>query len=103
MIFLDRDLRIRRYNSEILKLVNVMRHDVGRPITDITFIAEHDLIIRTLKEVMISKATKIIQIVTEQSKYIMRIVYCAENYESARHTMDYGYVISAFNMDVNPF
>jgi two-component system CheB/CheR fusion protein len=102
MIFLDRDLKIRRYNSEILKLVNVMRHDVGRPITDITFIAEHDLIIRTLKEVMMTKATKVIQIANDQSKYIMRIVYCTEGYETARHAMDYGYVISAFNMDATP-
>lgn len=103
MIFLDRELRIRRYNSEILKLVNVMRHDVGRPITDITFIAEHDLIIRTLKEVMLSKMTKIIQIATDYSKYIMRIVYCSEGHEVAGQPMDYGYVISAFNMDANPF
>ena len=50
-MFLDEDLRIRRYNQDIQSIVNVMPHDVGRPITDITFNFAHDRVVAQILKV----------------------------------------------------
>lgn len=44
MVFLDGQLRIRRFNKAIQKHLNIMQRHLGRPLTDITFrVGEEDL------------------------------------------------------------
>ena len=45
ILFLDNDLRVRRFSKEILTIINVVRHDIGRPISDIAFNFSNDQIL----------------------------------------------------------
>ena len=37
VIFLKKDLRIRRFNENVKEMISLMPHDIGRPITDLRF------------------------------------------------------------------
>ncbi len=54
IVFLDEHLKIRRYNKDIQSIVNVVPHDVGRPITDITFKFGHDQVMNQIIKVSLS-------------------------------------------------
>lgn len=55
IIFLDQKMQIRRFSNNIHSLVNLVPHDVGRPITDIRFNFAQDIVMDQLKSL---KATR---------------------------------------------
>ena len=73
-IFLDKNLRIRRYNRDIESIVNVMHQDIGRPITDITFNFAHDKIVSQILDVAASGLANSQELVHKGTTYIVKSV-----------------------------
>ncbi len=51
-IFLDPDLNIRRFTSEVVKFFNLIPSDVGRPIRDIRFSLKYDNLVQDVRRVL---------------------------------------------------
>ncbi len=99
MIFLDRDLKIRRYNNEITTLINIMPHDIGRPLSDITFVTAHDAIMRALRETLFTGRLHTLEVKNENVHYLLRILFVSEDSGHAvRGSHDFGFVITAFDI-----
>ncbi|MBF0407280.1 MAG: PAS domain-containing protein [Candidatus Riflebacteria bacterium] len=53
VIFLDRNLRIRKYNSSAAVFFNLLPQDIGRPIDHITYnLTDHDGLLKSVKSVL---------------------------------------------------
>jgi two-component system CheB/CheR fusion protein len=51
MVFLDRQLRIQRFNQNISTVISLLPHDVGRPLTDLQFNFCHKELMEAIHEV----------------------------------------------------
>lgn len=51
MVFLDRQLRIRRFNQNISAVISLLPHDVGRPLTDLQFNFSHQELMEAIRGV----------------------------------------------------
>lgn len=58
VIFLDKNLRIRKFTSAITKEVNLINLDIGRPLSDISHNLRYDSVVEDAKEVVQSLETK---------------------------------------------
>lgn len=52
VIILDKDLRIRRYNKDVQKAINIVPHDISRRISDLTFQVGHEDIMEMIHMAM---------------------------------------------------
>jgi len=52
MLFLDNDMRIRDYTPAIAKIMNLIKTDIGRPVSDIVSKLEYEYLLRDAKEVL---------------------------------------------------
>ena len=73
-MFLDEELRIRRFNEEMQVIVNVMTQDFGRRITDITFNFGHETIVGLIEEAYRSGQQNSQEIEYRQSTYLVKAV-----------------------------
>ncbi len=73
-MFLDETLRIKRFNSEIQKIVSVLDHDIGRPITDLTFNIANDLILKLILEVNRTGKTRTEDFEKDGISYLVKCV-----------------------------
>jgi len=74
MVFLDEDLKIRRYNESAQDIINIMTQDVGRKITDITFNFSQQDIIKSIKEVAQSGNSSRAEYTHEGAIYLTKVV-----------------------------
>lgn len=89
-IFLDNDLKIKRFTPYATKIANLIQSDVGRPITDIVSNLKYKDLVKDVKDVLQTLVFKETQVQTENGAwYLMRII----PYRTANNVID-GVVIT---------
>jgi len=74
-IFLDNDLKIRRFTSQATKIVSLIQGDIGRPLTDIVSNLRQEDLARDVNEVLQTLVFKESQLQTKDGDwYMMRII-----------------------------
>jgi two-component system CheB/CheR fusion protein len=74
-IFLDNNLKIKRFTFNVTKVINVINSDIGRPINHIATNLNYDKLIDDVKEVLRTLAFKEIELQTKDDLwYQMRIL-----------------------------
>ncbi len=74
-IFVDKDIKIKRFTKETTKLINLIPSDVGRPLEDIVSNVEYDNLIKDIKEVMDRVIYKEEEVRTKDGRwYLVRII-----------------------------
>ena len=61
-LFLDNNLKIKRFTPYVTKIINLIQSDMGRPITDIASNLQYDSLVKDANEVLktlVSKETKV--------------------------------------------
>lgn len=76
ILFLDNKLRIRRYNPGMRILLNLMPHDVGRPVTELKLTFGQDAIFELIKSASESKTETSEEIEFNGSIYMIRALPC---------------------------
>ena len=89
-IFLDNNLKIKRFTPYATKIANLIQSDAGRPITDIVTNLEYKDMIKDVKDVLQTLVLKETQVQTRDGTwYLMRII----PYRTANNIID-GVVIT---------
>ena len=74
-LFLDNQLRIRRFTSEATKIINLIQSDVGRPVSHIVGNLEQDTLSRDAQEVLDSLVLKERAVRTKDGRwYLNRVI-----------------------------
>jgi len=74
-IFVDKNIRIKRYTKETTKLINLIPSDIGRPLKDIVSNVEYENMINDIKEVIDRVIFKEKEVRTKDDKwYLVRII-----------------------------
>ncbi len=74
-IFLDNDLKIKRFTPYMTKIASLIQSDVGRPITDIVLNLEYKDLVKDVNEVLQTLVFKETQVQTKGGDwYLMRII-----------------------------
>ena len=74
-LFLDSQLRIRRFTSEATKIINLIQSDVGRPVNHIVSNLEQDTLSRDAQEVLDSLVSKERAVRTKDGRwYLNRVI-----------------------------
>ena len=94
IIFLDRDLNIRRFTKEATSLIKMIESDVGRPFSDITTILKYDNFTDDIQQVMDRVTFKEIEIGTEDGKWFQTRIM---PYKTSKNVID-GVVITFNNI-----
>ena len=94
-IFVDKDIKIKRFTKEATKLINLIPYDTGRPLKDIVSNIEYDNLIKDTEEVIKRVIYKEKEVLTKDGKwYIARIV----PYKTYENIID-GAVITFVDID----
>jgi two-component system CheB/CheR fusion protein len=89
-IFLDNNLKIKRFTPPATKIASLIQGDIGRPVTDITLSLQYGNLVKDVKEVLQTLMFKETQVQTKDGKwYLMRI----NPYRTAENVID-GVVIT---------
>ena len=73
-IFLDNDLRIKRFTTQVTRVVSLIHTDVGRPMSDIASTLEYGSFMADAQEVLQTLAAKEMEVQTTRGAwYLMRI------------------------------
>lgn len=70
-IFVDKDLKIKRYTKEATSLINLIQTDIGRPLKDIVSNVEYEDMIKDIKEVMDRVIFKEKEVSSKDGKYYL--------------------------------
>lgn len=74
-IFVDKNIKIKRFTKETTKLVNLIPSDIGRPLKDIVSNVEYENMINDIREVMDRVIFKEKEVRTKEGKwYLVRII-----------------------------
>ena len=74
-IFLDTELRIKRYTEPAIDLVKLIESDVGRPLTDLAFNLNYETLVDDSREVLRTLAYKEVEVQSSTGQwYLMRIM-----------------------------
>lgn len=74
-VFLDGNMKVKRFTQQTTRLINLIPTDIGRPITDIVSNIEYSNFIKDVQEVMQTLAFKEVVVQTKEGKwYQMRIM-----------------------------
>lgn len=74
-IFVDKDIKIKRFTKETTNLINLIPSDIGRPLQDIASNLDYDNLINDIKEVMDRVIYKENEVYTKDRKwYLTRII-----------------------------
>jgi two-component system CheB/CheR fusion protein len=89
-IFLDNDLKIKRFTPPATKIASLIQSDIGRPVTDIMLNLRYRDLVKDAKEVLQTLVSREAQVQAEDGKwYLMRI----NPYRTAEDVID-GVVIT---------
>lgn len=94
IIFLDRDLNIRRYTKEATNLIKMIESDVGRPFSDIATNLKYDNFTDDIQQVMDMVTFKETEIETEDGKWFQTRIM---PYKTFKNVID-GVVITFNNI-----
>ena len=94
IIFLDRDLNIRRYTKEATNLIKMIESDVGRPFSDIATNLKYDNFTDDIQQVMDRVTFKETEIETEDGKWFQTRIM---PYKTFKNVID-GVVITFNNI-----
>ncbi len=73
-VFLDEDMRIKRYTSEVTKVINLMKVDIGRPIHHISHNLNYDRFMDDVREVMVTSQKVVKEVQSHDGKwYSMKV------------------------------
>jgi two-component system CheB/CheR fusion protein len=93
-IFVDKDLKIKRYTKEATELINLIPTDIGRPLKDIVSNVKYEDLIKDVKEVMDRVIFKEKEVHTNDGKwYLARII----PYKTTENIID-GAVVTFINI-----
>jgi two-component system CheB/CheR fusion protein len=74
-MFLDRDLRIKRYTQPVTSIVNVIESDVGRPLADLTTTLHYDRLIDDATQVLRTLVVKEAHVTSRLgTHYLVRVL-----------------------------
>jgi two-component system CheB/CheR fusion protein len=74
-VFLDRDLRIKRYTQPVTGIINVIASDLGRPLADLTTTLFHDPLIDDATQVLRTLVVKEAHVTARSGKhYLVRVL-----------------------------
>jgi len=73
-IFLDEELKIRRFTPAAAETFNLIDHDIKRPIEHITFRFHYDALVADLTEVRENKVIKEHEIIVSDHRYLIRML-----------------------------
>lgn len=94
-VFLDRNLRIKRYTETTKLLVNLIAGDIGRPIGDLTTKLKYPALTADCLEVLKTLVPKVTEVeTTEGAAYLVRLL----PYRTMDHAID-GLVLTFDNID----
>jgi two-component system CheB/CheR fusion protein len=94
-IFVDKDIKIKRFTKEATKLINLIPYDIGRPLKDIVSNIEYNMLIKDIQEVVKRVIYKEKEVLTKDGKwYLARIV----PYKTYENVID-GAVITFVDID----
>lgn len=94
-VFLDRNLRIKRYTETATGLINLIAGDIGRPIGDLTSKLKYPALTADCHAVLKSLVGKVTEIeTTDGAPYLVRVL----PYRTMDHTID-GLVLTFDNID----
>ena len=94
-IFVDKDIKIKRFTKEATKLINLIPYDTGRPLKDIVSNIEYNNLIKDIEEVIKRVIYKEKEVLTKDGKwYLARIV----PYKTHENIID-GAVITFVDID----
>lgn len=95
-LFLDKELRIKRYTEQARRLINLIPSDIGRPLRDLVSSLAYDHLIPDCQEVLRTLVFKLAEVRTRDGHwYLMRIM----PYRTAENVID-GVVVTF--VDINP-
>jgi len=93
-IFLDNDLRIKRFTTEAKRVSSLMAVDIGRPLSDIVSKLVYDRLLEDAHEVLQTLVVKELEVqATDGSWFFMRIL----PYRTVKNTID-GLVLTFVNI-----
>jgi two-component system CheB/CheR fusion protein len=73
-LFLDNDLRLKRYTVQASRIARLIPTDVGRPVTDLTWSLQYETLASDVKEVLHSRVFKEVEVTAHDgSVFMMRI------------------------------
>jgi two-component system CheB/CheR fusion protein len=94
-VFLDRDLRIKRFTERATRIINLIPTDVGRPVRDLVSKLQHSHLLPDAQEVLKTLAMKEQEVETVDGRwYLMRMM----PYRTADNTID-GVVVTFVDID----
>jgi two-component system CheB/CheR fusion protein len=93
-IFLDRNLKIRRFTKEATKLIKMIQSDIGRPLSDISTTFKYDKLIEDIRQVLEKVIYKDIDIETENGEWFETKII---PYKTSKNVID-GVVITFTNI-----
>jgi two-component system CheB/CheR fusion protein len=74
IVFLDQDLRIKRFNAEASKVINLIATDVGRPLAHISSNLRYEALSEDAEQVIQTLVYREVRVVTKDGRpYLMRI------------------------------
>ncbi|MDD5578550.1 MAG: chemotaxis protein CheB [Methylobacter sp.] len=74
-IFLDTDLKIRRYTQPVKNLIKIIDSDIGRPLGDLTSTLKYDHLLEDAKGVLEALAAKVAEVESAKGEwYLLRIL-----------------------------
>ena len=74
-IFVDNDIRVRRFTPEATVIVNLIQTDIGRPLTHVVTNLVYTAMIKDIAEVLKNLTPKVVEVQTKEGKwYTMRIL-----------------------------
>jgi two-component system CheB/CheR fusion protein len=95
-LFLDRELKIKRFTEQAKRLINLIQTDVGRPLRDLASSLEYGDLVPDCREVLHTLAAKVAEVRTREGHwYLMRI----QPYRTVENVID-GVVLTF--VDINP-
>jgi two-component system CheB/CheR fusion protein len=71
MVFLDRELKIRKYTPAVTEAINIMEMDLGRPLDHLTRNIRHPDFMEEVREVLDTLVTKEKEITTKEGRWML--------------------------------
>jgi two-component system CheB/CheR fusion protein len=82
MLFLDNDLKVKRFTEDIKEIVRLIQNDIGRPITDLKLNLSDESLARDIREVLDTLQVKEKQVMIMDGKWFQMIIRPYRTYDN---------------------